>query len=375
MLDIIDKNCKTALSTQVSEKLIHEIRSGKLKPGKRMPGERRLAERFGISRGTVIEALDLLESQNYIERVPAKGTFVSEDVNHELSVVKIAFPFPEVSIMPSTLGSMENWTITSETYRGMIAEAREQNAEISFMHFEEASTDLQLSRQLRRLENVDGAIFIGHQLLKLRQGLVKGGKFCVLYASPSEMEPDKIVVMNDLEYGFAKLGALAKKKNYKKLRVITEKNDITRETVKKVTLEKLRIIFQAFEQAGIQTNPDWHYSFDRKDPEGFSRLLSDNDFDLKNGSDVLYYVNTDTVPQFYRYCLENGIKPGKDIGIFGCASGATFSNLTPPFTYSKTDNFEVGRRACALCIEAIRSGEHSNHIEMVKTILVKGESV
>ncbi|MEI6423441.1 MAG: winged helix-turn-helix domain-containing protein, partial [Lentisphaerota bacterium] len=85
MLDIVDKYSKTALSVQVSEKLIEGIRCGDMKPSKRMPGIRVLAKRFGTSNSTVIEAFNLMEKQNYIERIPARGTFVADAVRHELS--------------------------------------------------------------------------------------------------------------------------------------------------------------------------------------------------------------------------------------------------------------------------------------------------
>ena len=374
MLDVIDKNCKTALSAQVSEKLIHDIRTGKIKPGRRMPGERRLAERFGISRGTVIEALDLLESQNYIERIPAKGTFVADDVNHELSVVKIAFPFPEASISPTSLGHMENWGAVSEAYRGMIEEASCQNAEISFMHFEEAASEVQLSRQLRRLENIDGAIFIGHQLSQLQQCLIKNGKYCVSIGAPREMEFDTIVT-GDLKHAFSELAALAKSKNYKRLRVISELNDSTNK-LDRVGLEtKSRILLEAFGQTGIKTSPDWCYNIDHAVTENFANLFANNNFDLKNGTDIIYCSNTHSVPAFYRYCFDNNIKLGKGIGAFGYASGITFTNLMPSFTYSKINHFEMGRRACAGCIAAIRTGKRLDHIELVKNTLIKGESV
>ncbi|MDD5598472.1 MAG: GntR family transcriptional regulator, partial [Victivallaceae bacterium] len=213
MLDVIDRNCKTALSAQVSERLIQDIRSGRIKPGKRMPGERQLAQRFGISRGTVIEALNLLESQNYIERVPAKGTFVADDVNHELSMVKIAFPFPEASISPSTLGPLENWGIVSEVYRGMIDEAGRQNAEISFLHFDEAVTEIQLARQLRRLDNIDAAIFIGYQLSRLQQALRKDMKICVSIDSAPVAVDEEIIITDNLRGGFEDMAAFARSRN------------------------------------------------------------------------------------------------------------------------------------------------------------------
>ncbi|MFD0313189.1 GntR family transcriptional regulator [Streptomyces flavalbus] len=45
---------------QVASELLDGLRDGSVPPGERLPGERRLAERFGVSRDTVRQALELL---------------------------------------------------------------------------------------------------------------------------------------------------------------------------------------------------------------------------------------------------------------------------------------------------------------------------
>ncbi len=74
---------------------------------------------------------------------------------------------------------------------------------------------------------------------------------------------------------------------------------------------KLRILLEAFEQAGIKTSPDWCYKIDSTDSKFFTNLFADKKFDLKNGSEIIYYPNTNSVPALYRYCFDNDIKPGK----------------------------------------------------------------
>ena len=374
MLDIIKKDSKTALSTQVSKMLIRKIRGGEIKPGNRLPSERCLAKRFGISRGTVIEALDLLEKQNYIERISAKGTFVTDDVNHELSLVKIAFPFPEESISPTSLGSLENWGIASEIYRGIIQEAKAQNTEISFIHFEEAANEIQLARQLRRLEDMDSTIFIGHQLLQLQHALIKRGTLGVLIAPKPDIEGQSVIT-DDLENACFELANLAKDKNYKRLRIIY--NSSTKESLydKRRFEEKTKALMGAFEKVKIETSPDWFYEIENNDPQNFAKIFSQNNFNLTDGIDIIYYENTNTVPAFYRYCYDNGIAIGHGIGVFGYADGVSLQNLIPAFTYSKKNSFETGRRACARCLKIVQTGKQSSCIEFVKNILMEGESV
>lgn len=62
---------------QVAEYLSEEIESGRLKPGDAIPSESQLCERYGISRMTVRQGLNLLSEAGYIHSVPGKGSYVT----------------------------------------------------------------------------------------------------------------------------------------------------------------------------------------------------------------------------------------------------------------------------------------------------------
>lgn len=55
----------------------HLISSGQLAPGDRLPAERKLAERFGVSRGPVRDALQKLEFYGILKTLPQSGTVVA----------------------------------------------------------------------------------------------------------------------------------------------------------------------------------------------------------------------------------------------------------------------------------------------------------
>ena len=67
-------------SDKVVDQITHVIASGQLSPGDRLPSERELADRFGLSRMTVRDALRVLESRGLIAiKVGASGgAFVRE---------------------------------------------------------------------------------------------------------------------------------------------------------------------------------------------------------------------------------------------------------------------------------------------------------
>lgn len=67
------------LSHKVSNRIKHLIKNEKYKPRDKLPNETQLADLFGVSRPTIREAVKLLASQNIIEIVVGKGTFVTQN--------------------------------------------------------------------------------------------------------------------------------------------------------------------------------------------------------------------------------------------------------------------------------------------------------
>src|SRR4051812_7239907 len=60
----------------VAGRLLEMVRSGALLPGERLPTERELAERLGVGRSSVREALQMLATLNLVEARAGAGTFV-----------------------------------------------------------------------------------------------------------------------------------------------------------------------------------------------------------------------------------------------------------------------------------------------------------
>ncbi|UCB46074.1 MAG: FadR family transcriptional regulator [Spirochaetota bacterium] len=67
------------LSHEVANQIKTLIRNEKLKPGDKLPNEMELTKLFGVSRSTVREAVKSLISQNIIEIIRGRGTFVSQN--------------------------------------------------------------------------------------------------------------------------------------------------------------------------------------------------------------------------------------------------------------------------------------------------------
>src|SRR6187402_3552349 len=72
-----DKNGSLPLYQKVREQLKQQIDRGFWKPGDMLPTEPELGEQFGVSAGTVKQALLSLAREGLIVRQAGKGTFVA----------------------------------------------------------------------------------------------------------------------------------------------------------------------------------------------------------------------------------------------------------------------------------------------------------
>jgi len=67
---------KTKVYEEVVAQLERLILDGALRPGDKLPPERELAQRFGVSRSAVREAIRALELKGFVEPRPGEGTLV-----------------------------------------------------------------------------------------------------------------------------------------------------------------------------------------------------------------------------------------------------------------------------------------------------------
>jgi GntR family transcriptional regulator, transcriptional repressor for pyruvate dehydrogenase complex len=66
------------LYEQIVEQIQESVLSGALKPGDQLPPERELAERFGVSRTAVREAIKALREKGLVEAYAGRGTFITD---------------------------------------------------------------------------------------------------------------------------------------------------------------------------------------------------------------------------------------------------------------------------------------------------------
>ena len=77
MVKILTSPSFRPLYDQIKILITQSLIGGEWKPGEAIPSEFELAQRFGVSQGTVRKAIDQLASENIVIRKQGKGTFVA----------------------------------------------------------------------------------------------------------------------------------------------------------------------------------------------------------------------------------------------------------------------------------------------------------
>jgi GntR family transcriptional regulator len=88
-----DENDKRPLYVLVYDQLFNLVMDGSFKKGEKLPGENSLAQALGVSRGTLRQALLILQEDGVINNIQGKGNFVSADKkNIEFGLEKLLNP-------------------------------------------------------------------------------------------------------------------------------------------------------------------------------------------------------------------------------------------------------------------------------------------
>src|SRR6202021_2372330 len=77
---------KVIRTSRLYEQIVQEIEdsvlNGTLKPGDQLPAERELAQRLGVSRTAVREAVKALREKGLVEAYSGRGTFITDGTTH-----------------------------------------------------------------------------------------------------------------------------------------------------------------------------------------------------------------------------------------------------------------------------------------------------
>ena len=74
----LKRNLSIPLYEQIYGHLRRAILTGQLNRGSKLPSTRALADELSVSRNTILNAYDQLAAEGCLERLPGKGTFITQ---------------------------------------------------------------------------------------------------------------------------------------------------------------------------------------------------------------------------------------------------------------------------------------------------------
>src|SRR5262249_54252011 len=148
----------------VAQQLQEEILSGFLRPGQRLI-EQKLAGELGIGQPTMREALQELQKQGFVRKVPNKGTYVTNLSKDDLKkILEVRICLESVAIYHATLNVTEaDLSEMDEIVRRMDSAVKA----LDLGSFQKADVEFH-----RRIWDVSGNEYIGIALERVLFGLL-----------------------------------------------------------------------------------------------------------------------------------------------------------------------------------------------------------
>ncbi|OQA85390.1 MAG: HTH-type transcriptional repressor YvoA [Lentisphaerae bacterium ADurb.Bin242] len=366
MISTINKNDRIPLCIQLKNILIGEIREGNLKENERIPGERVIAEKYGVSRGTAVETLKLLEEEGYIERIATKGTFVSESAGAQISTPKILLPFPEKSISPEHL-NYANWCADSETHQGIIDGAREYGMQINFRYFEDLQDRAQVNRQLKGAKGFDGAVFLSSQLPMMRKIFDDEGIPYTVLTSRDNEGISSYVDYSRAE-GIRRLAEYVASRGFRNVGLLRYCG------IQKDNKEKIDLFVNILAQKNVKVSTEWIFYLE--DDKALACEKLKKEFPARpEGIPELFFCESVTHPfALYRVMADRGLRIGTDVAVVSHGSRTAFDGMIPSLTYLRIPYFEMGKEACRLLDRKIKGLPLEKSYSFLEAEIVEGES-
>ncbi|MCF6177492.1 MAG: LacI family transcriptional regulator [Victivallaceae bacterium] len=337
---IVLTNNQVPLYIQIKDHIIDQIRNGNLPPNSRLPGERDLAAKYKISRGTAKQALQELESKQYIERIPSRGSFVKSSGK----TVNLVLVFPEKSMSRDQL-SADQWSAMSEMHRGLLEGGNRYKTKITFQYFPDSDDAKTVCQQGKELADFDGAIFPGPQSAALKEELANYGTPYLSLISDIEV-PGALLHYNRGEV-IADAVRFIAKVGYRSVgMIVSEQESVSKD-------EKIKLCTKEFSRWGIEFSDRWILKAGNSEVGAYEMLKKQLPQEQDECPELFFCTAPVYAFALLRIINERGWNIPEDISIMGYANDMHIRHTTPELTYVYVPYYEVGIEACRLLSEEI----------------------
>ena len=361
MIEELQRDEAMPLPDQISRIIRSRIESGEYRPGKRLGTIRQFAKDFDVSPVTIIKALDILEEETLIERIPVKGVFVTDRLKPEKKQLNACFAFPEKEMAPWN-NDNESGGLNYELHRGLFDGAQKYMINMQFAYFEDNPSPVLLEKQKAALRKFDFVIFPGDtQMIKLREASAQERLTCY-FATSMNSSSSSAAVRVDYDRPDARRSLLEYFLN-------TGCRSAAALVNADATSNRAPDFLQRAIDAGADPALTELCKVRRDDPDQLGKIKAF----LQRKPEFIFVHYTNFMPLVFKAAFELGLMPGKDFIVTGIASGMTYTNFFPPFSYFRIPRYEMGLQLIQTANEIIRSGRKTGTIPELKVEFIKAE--
>lgn len=360
MYGLLCKDESVPLPNQISNIIRDKIERGEYQPGKRLGTIRQFAKDFDVSPVTIIKALDILEEETLIERVPVKGVFVSDTLKPQKKQLTGCFAFPEKCMFPKPEAN-ENWGLNYELYRGLFEAAQQSKINMQFIYFEDEPSAEVLEKQKIALRKFDFVIFPGpSQLSELcHASALERPTYCFMMGQ-NKRNADSPVIAIDYDRDNATEYLM----DYLQQSSCVSAGAIS--SFKHLTVRAENFLKAAAEKGFAVDENSWLIL------DGENTVEKIKDYLLQKKYEFIFVDYTESMPLVYEAAYQAGLTVGKDFILTGIASGLTFAGLFPRLSYFRIPRYEMGLQIMKSAERIIRNGKKNEKMPTLKLEFVKG---
>lgn len=350
------KDGSALLPRQISDTIRERIFSGEYAPGKKLPPIRKFAEDFSVCPVTILKALEILEEEQLIERIPVRGIFVSERVKLPTKTLNACFAFPETERMQEN-PSQESWGLNSELYRGLFTASQNLGINFRFACFKEHAGKALFRSQICALQEYDFVIFPGYQLPELQKASAEE-RLTFSLTHPGITLPSSKVIPVDYDRKDADEQLLEFFRG-------TGCQRAAAVSIADYPVPRADTFLQNVRKIGKNVAGDGKFCLarDEKNPaEKLKKMFSEWK------PDFVFCDFTDMIGYLYEAALGQYLKIGRDVIFCGIGSGLLFQGMFPRMNYFKIPRYEMG---CGIIIQAEKAiREHRMTVQLPRFQIV-----